>query len=183
MSSSSPCPVSAADEVCALLRGVRDELSRAPGVAVRDWDAPSACGLHVKIDPPGYILRVEDASRLLIDLVVYDPLFGTRELIVLCEGPEDAVIDRLLPAEARWENTGEHEVCLGPYRGRVSSVDIVDQWRRLVFKFDVSADPLLLLGPVVALLGVLMGAELPPDYAPVMYYGHPAVDSVLWLTL
>ena len=64
MSSSSPYPVSAADEVCALLRGVRDELSRAPGVAVRDWDAPPACGLHVKIDPPGYILRVEDANDL-----------------------------------------------------------------------------------------------------------------------
>jgi hypothetical protein len=168
---STPFPVSVADEVCALLRGVRDELSRTPG-------AP-AC----EIDLCGYLLCVEEPGRLRIHATVYDPLFGSRKLVVRCEGPEDPVIDRLLPVEARWENTGEHVVCLGPYRGEVSAVDISDQWRQLVFEFDVSVDPLLLLGPVATLLGILMGAELPPGYAPLMYYGHPAVDSVLWLTL
>ena len=175
-------PSQPTDPVCLLVQATCDHLLREGGFLGCDWDACPSPGLYVKVDPDGRVLRVEEPGRMRVDLMVYAS-HGIKELVVECRGAHDTVMERLLPMEAYFENLGEHVICLGPYRGVVSPMDFGDEWRRLVFRFDVSADPLRLRAPLLLLLGILTRREMPPGHTPAMYYSHPAPAEVRWVTL
>ena len=175
--------LSALDEVHSLMRQIYAGLLKTPGVSACGWEARSLHGLFVKEHPAGYAILVEECGRLRIDIASDYPLLGSRKLVVRVDGTQDDILGRFLPREAYEENTDEHVVCLGPYRAVVSGTNPHTMWRRMVFNFDVSADPLRLLGPLGILIGILVGGELPLDFTKSMYHAHPDVARVCWHTM
>jgi hypothetical protein len=148
---------------------------------LRERLSASHPGLPVKCDPSGFVLRIRD-DRLRIDVGVDRPRFGTGHFVVRVTGDQDHVLGRLLPPDARLMNADEHTVCLGPYRGVVSGVELCTMRRLLAFAFDFSPDPARLLDPVMVLLAILVGGPVPSDYAVAMYYSLPAPEDVRWRT-